>query len=135
MPFIKGQSGNPLGRPKGVGDRRTAIRKILEPHQDLVIAQVIEKATSGDNEMIKLFFSYCFAKPKSEAVDLEIGLTGVSSKDDIRQIVSEVLLGAIKGDVPDDQGKSIAALVKTFVDIDNDKRMEEIEKRLGITKG
>jgi hypothetical protein len=139
MTFVKGQSGNPSGRPKGVGDRRTAIRKALEPYKDEVILQVIDKAREGDNDMIKLFFSYCFAKPKSEAVNLDVDTRGITSKEGIRDVVSDVLDAALKGELPDDQGKAIASLVKTVSDIDtrieDSKRLDAIEEKLGINNG
>ena len=131
--FQPGQSGNPAGKPKGAGDRRLEIRRMLEVRGTEVVETLLDMAiVDRDPAALKLIMERISPKPKSEAVNLGIQVNGITGKDDIKKIVSDVLMGAIKGDVPDDQSKSIAALVKTFVDIDNDKRMEEIEKRLGI---
>ena len=131
--FQPGQSGNPAGKPKGAGDRRLEIRRMLEVRGTEVVETLLDMAiVDRDPAALKLIMERISPKPKSEAVNLGIQVNGITGKNDIKKIVSDVLMGAIKGDVPDEQSKSIAALVKTFVDIDNDKRMEEIEKRLGI---
>lgn len=131
--FKKGQSGNPAGKPKGAGDRRLEIRRMLEARGTEVVETLLDMAlVDRDPHALKLIMERISPKPRAESMNLGIQVNGVNGKDDIRKIVGEVLSGAIKGDVPDDQGKSIAALVKTFIEVDNDKRMEEIEKKLGI---
>jgi hypothetical protein len=37
MPFDKGQSGNPNGRPKGIPDKRVELRELLKPHAKVLI--------------------------------------------------------------------------------------------------
>ena len=78
-------------------------------------------------------------KPKTDSVNLGIQVNSLVGQNDIRSIVSEVLLGALKGEVPDDQGKAIASLVKTVSDIDtrieDSKRLDTIEEKLGIKNG
>jgi len=86
-----------------------------------------------DPAALKLIMERISPKPRADSMNLGIQVNSVGGKDDIKKIVAEVLLGTIKGDVPDDQSKSISTLVKTFIEVDNDKRMEEIEKRLGIS--
>lgn len=131
--FKKGQSGNPAGKPKGAGDRRLEIRRMLEAKGTEVVETLLDMAlVDRDPHALKLIMERISPKPRADSVNLGIQVNSVNGKDDIRNIVGEVLLGAIKGEVSDDQGRSIAALVKTFVEVDNDKRMEEIEKRLGI---
>jgi hypothetical protein len=122
--FQPGKSGNPAGKPKGAQDKRLVLRRMLEARGPEVVETLLD--------MAKLIMERISPKPKADSVNLGIQVNSVNGKDDIRAIVSEVLLGAIKGEVPDDQGKSIAALVKTFVDVDNDKRMDDLEAKLGI---
>lgn len=53
MPFVKGQSGNPAGRPKGSGDIAKARAKLLE-HSDEIIQKLLEKIKDGDSLALKL---------------------------------------------------------------------------------
>ena len=131
--FQPGQSGNPAGKPKGAQDKRLVLRRMLEAKGPEVVETLLDMAlVDRDPVALKLIMERISPKPRSESMNLGIQVNSVNGKEDIRNIVSEVLLGAIKGEVPDDQGKSIAALVKTFVDVDNDKRMDDLEAKLGI---
>lgn len=60
--FVKGQSGNPNGRPKGSKNKITLMKLALEgelraqlkPHMADILTQAITKAMQGDPQMIKL---------------------------------------------------------------------------------
>lgn len=54
MAFVKGRSGNPLGRPVGSTDKRTALRELLEPHAENLVNKVVELALQGDVTAIKI---------------------------------------------------------------------------------
>jgi hypothetical protein len=53
MPFEKGQSGNPAGRPRGAPDRRALIRSLLLPHAPDLIEKAVELALQGDSVILK----------------------------------------------------------------------------------
>lgn len=135
--FQPGQSGNPAGKPKGTSDKRTQIRRMLEAKGPEVVDTLLDMALiDRDPTALKLIMERISPKPKADSVNLGIQVNSVGGQEDIRKIVGEVLLGAIKGEVPDDQGKAIANLVKTVSDIDSRiedaKRLDAIEERLGI---
>ena len=44
MQWEKGESGNPAGRPAGIKDKRTAMRELLLPHAEELVAKVVEMA-------------------------------------------------------------------------------------------
>jgi len=67
MPFEKGVSGNPGGRPKGTGDRRTELRSLLDPHAPDLVEKVVEKALSGDMAAMRLCLDRCI--PTYKAID------------------------------------------------------------------
>jgi hypothetical protein len=53
MPFQKGKSGNPAGRPKGVADRRHLVRELLLPDAPELVSKAVELALQGDQMMLK----------------------------------------------------------------------------------
>lgn len=54
MPFSPGKSGNPYGRPRGIRDRRTSLRDLLEPHAPQLVAKAVEPALAGDSSALRL---------------------------------------------------------------------------------
>ncbi len=65
MPFVKGQSGNPNGRPSA---RRQELSDLLDSvftpaDRQAVIKAIVTDAKQGDNEARKLLLAYTFGKP------------------------------------------------------------------------
>jgi len=91
MPFVKGQSGNPAGRPKGSGDIAKARQKLLE-HSDEIIQKLMEKIREGDSVALKLAVERLIPILKeSQLVDTGNQITGfqVVSDDRIYQFSSD----------------------------------------------
>jgi hypothetical protein len=138
--YKPGQSGNPAGKPKGAGDRRLEVRKMLESRSQEVVDTLIDMALKDrDTTALKLIMERISPKPRAESVNLGIQVNNLSNKEEMRKMISDVLVGTLKGDVPDDQGKSIAALVKSASEMDqrmeDARRLDAIEERLGIKNG
>jgi hypothetical protein len=75
MPFVKGQSGNPGGRPK----KRT-LESIVEKamaekneygqtYEYAIVIKVRDKATEGDLNAVKILWEYYYGKP-AQQVDM-----------------------------------------------------------------
>lgn len=72
--FVKGQSGNPNGRPKGRKNEITLLRESLElalreqgaPHMGEVLNTAIALAKEGDRTMIKLLLELHMSKTAPE---------------------------------------------------------------------
>lgn len=57
MPFVKGQSGNPNGRPRGSLGRQTKLREMIEPYKEYLLNKAIHMAFEGGEPMLKLLLS------------------------------------------------------------------------------
>ena len=89
-----------------------------------------------DPTALKLVMERISPKPKSDRSNLGLDITNVGSSEELRNIISQVLLKAIQGDVPDDQGKSITSLIESITKLDvmteDRKRIEALEEKLGL---
>ena len=55
-PFVKGQSGNPKGKPKGVRNRLTlAAEALLDGEAETITRKAVELAKDGDMTAIRLW--------------------------------------------------------------------------------
>ena len=65
--FEQGVSGNPGGRPPGVPDKRTALRKLFEPHSEALVNKAVEMALEGDATALRLCLDKIIPSYKSES--------------------------------------------------------------------
>ena len=71
MPFVKGVSGNPAGRPKGSTDRFSKYRRMVEKRMPDIIAKVLELALDGDLQACKLLLARVWPESAEEIRDME----------------------------------------------------------------
>jgi uncharacterized protein DUF5681 len=73
MAFKSGRSGNPSGRPKGIKDRRTLFRDMVEPSCPQLVQKAVDMALEGNEQMLKLLLDRMLpAKPKDEPIDIDL---------------------------------------------------------------
>ena len=53
MPFQAGVSGNPIGRPKGSGNRQQAFNALAEPHKEALFKKAISNR-SDPHHILKI---------------------------------------------------------------------------------
>ena len=76
MPFKSGESGNPLGRPVGVKDRRTALRQLLSPHAPELVQKAVDMALEGDTAALKMCLDRCIAPLRSTTQNIDLNFKG-----------------------------------------------------------
>jgi hypothetical protein len=121
MPFKKGESGNPASRPRGIEDRRGALRKLLEPHAPELVNKAVELAKDGDVAALRLVLDKLIPPAKSEPVDVP-QLAG-SLADAGRAVLAAVGEGRL---VPDEA----LALMQAVTAQSRIVEVAEIEKRI-----
>lgn len=125
MTFKKGESGNPEGRPKGIKDRRTIFRELVEPHKTELIEKAINMALGGDGQMLTLLLSRLMpSKPKDDPLP-EIGCLGESFSEQGRKIISLISSGII---TPAEGNSLLAAIATQATLVEADDLIKRIEK-------
>src|SRR5262249_49284801 len=73
MPFQKGQSGNPAGRPRGIVNRATALaQNLLSERAEGIARKVIELAEEGDMAAIRVCMERLVPPIKHQPVAVEL---------------------------------------------------------------
>jgi hypothetical protein len=91
--FIKGQSGNPSGRPVGV-TKTTEIRQQLENGSDGVIKKLLEMAEGGDIDAIKIVMDRVCPAPRPAAQTIYMPPLA-TDQERITHVLNEVCTGNI----------------------------------------
>jgi hypothetical protein len=82
MPFVKGQSGNPAGRPPGARNRKTLIAEaVFEAHAERIAAYAIERALMGDNAALRLCIGVLL--PRATERPVPFALPEIASAQDV----------------------------------------------------
>jgi len=68
--WLKGQSGNPAGRPKGAKNKTTlAAESLLKDHAEAITQKVIDLALQGDLLALKMCLDRLLPLPRRPAIE------------------------------------------------------------------
>ncbi len=104
-----GQSGNPAGRPKGLGEV-TKLRESIAAHLPEIIAQLVTKAKEGDSQAARLLLERVLPamKPIEQAVILSM------PDDTLTEQGRAVLASVAAGELAPGQGAQLIAAIGTL---------------------
>jgi hypothetical protein len=134
MAYNKGQSGNPKGRPKGIIDKRTALRALLIPHAQALIEKTVELAKSGDTTALRLCLERILApiRAKDEVVVIEQG--GNTLAERAQAIVNAALTGQISPSEAATLLQALAIQARVIQAEELESRLTALEEKLGVFK-
>jgi len=130
MPFQKGESGNPGGRPKGVPDRRTLVRDLLLPNAPALVGKAVEIALAGDTVMLKACLDKLLPNTRERSV---VGLASTGSPAARgREVLGQVSSGAL----PLEDGRVAMGLLSAHAQLEEQDelalRIEALEEASGL---
>lgn len=128
MTFKKGQSGNPAGRPPGIPDRRSVLRKRLEDKGEELLETAMNQAIRGDSGMMKVLLGRLIAPPKPETPPAVFNLPEGDFSEQAEAVVNAIIAGEIN---PSTGNELLAAMnqrikIQEFHDLTN--RVAALEK-------
>ena len=133
MPFQAGKSGNPSGRPPGIRDRRTAMRALLEPHAQALVAKAVELALAGDGTALRICIDRLIPAIKAKDDSVSLPSLNGSLADQGRVVVEALAEGKLS---PEEVSTILQALATQarIVEVDEiEKRVTALEK--GVLAG
>lgn len=133
MPFEKGQSGNPNGRPKGSLGRHTKLREMIEPHKEHLLNKAIHMALEGNEPMLKLLLSRLLPPLQKDEPISGITITGSSPYEDAIEISQRLSEGAISPAEADRLLNIVIANMRIIEGTIINQKIENIEKLLGVS--
>jgi hypothetical protein len=131
--FTKGQSGNPAGRPLGRRDRRVAMREMLQPYADELVAKVVEMAKGGDVAALRICIERLIPPVKEERLSIELpSLVDIQSCADAQK---HIVLAVSVGTLLPGEGNALSSLVenqrKSFETLTLEQRLKTVEDKMG----
>lgn len=126
--FIKGQSGNPQGRPKGSG-LSAQLRAAIEQDAPSIIDALIEQAKGGDTAAAKTLLDRVLPalKPESQAISLPELVAAPTLADKAKAAIDAAGAGDIAPSAASDMVSAIAGLAKIIETTELQKRLEALE--------
>jgi hypothetical protein len=135
MPFEKGQSGNPAGRPPGARGKATLLaEEMIECEASAIIRAVMERAKEGDIAAARLCLDRVAPRPRHRAVAFE--MPTLNSAADGASAVAGIIAAVANGDMaPAEAGemiKLVDAFLTTLAVTTFEERLARLEGKRGL---
>lgn len=128
--FVKGQSGNPRGKPRGVRHTATQISyALMEGNLKEVLETVINRAKGGDMVACRMVVDKVLPNSKDRPIALKLPLINDLSGVGLAQ--AEILHAVSIGDITPSEGEKIASIIearrRSIETIDLEARISRLE--------
>jgi hypothetical protein len=132
-PFVKGQSGNPAGRPRGARNGATrAMQLLLDGEAQALTRKAVELALDGDTTALRMCLDR-IAPPRRER-GAPFKLPPVRDAADLAGAMTAIIAATGNGAISADEAGRLARLIEIFlraVDTrDFERRLQGLENHL-----
>ncbi len=129
--FVKGQSGNPAGRPKGARHKTTlAMEALLDGEAEKLTRKAIELALEGDGPALRLCIERLIPPRKDRPI--EFTLPTLQSVADLVPAHAAIAAAVSAGEITPSEGLDCARLIEGAA---RAIELTEIEQRLARLEG
>ena len=122
MPFQKGQSGNPNGRPRKPRVTPTALFNRISAELPAVIDKLVDHAKDGDTRAAKLLLERVYPAVRPQAQPVAFHATGT-----LTELAEGIVQGISQGAIPPDTGAYILTALGGLARL---KELDELERRM-----
>jgi hypothetical protein len=132
MPFEKGESGNPAGRPHGARNRATLLmQNLLAEEAEAIGRKAIEMAKAGDLAAIRLCMARLAPARKDEPVAFE--LPPIEKAADSVAATASIVAAVAAGELTPSQAAELCKVIDVYVRAleckDIDERLTKLENQ------
>lgn len=132
MPFEKGESGNPAGRPRGARNRATLLmQNLLADDAEAIGRKAIEMAKAGELAAIRLCMDRLAPARKDEPVAFE--LPPIEKPTDIVAATASIVAAVAAGDLTPSQAAELSKVIDVHVRALESKAFDERLTKLEST--
>ena len=124
MPFQKGESGNPAGRPRGARNRTTVLlENLLAEDAEAIARKAIELAKAGEIAALRMCLDRLVPVRKDEPAVFD--LPPLDTAADSVAAAAGIVAAVAAGDLTPSQGADLAAVIDVYVGALATKDFEE----------
>lgn len=128
--FVKGQSGNPKGKPKGARHTATQITyALIEGNLQEVIETVVDRAKNGDMTACRMILDKILPNSKDRPVTID--LPPINDLNGVGLAQAEILQAVAAGSITPNEGERMAAIIearrRSIETIDLEARRSQLE--------
>lgn len=135
--YPPGTSGNPAGRPKGSRKVTAAVEKLLNGDAEELTRTCINLAKTGDSTALRLCIERLCAPMRDRPIHFD--LPKVESVADLPAAVGLAVDAVAAGEITPGEGGALVGMLgavsKAFETAELAKRIEEVERRLNLSRG
>jgi hypothetical protein len=114
MPFQKGQSGNPAGRPRGALNRATVLAQtLLSERAESIAGKVIELAERGDMTALRVCMDRLVPVIKHQPIAVE--LPPIEKPADSVDAAASIAAAVAAGELTATEAAELAKVVDVYV--------------------